>query len=124
MILQPLVENAILHGFHGLSRPGIIVVSAALAGDGNDKKLIVSVKDNGNGMPEEILADVFNHYKANSGGFSRIGLYNIRRNIILSYGNAYGAEAASYPGEGTVVTLTLPVQKTERRESRLMNRKG
>jgi sensor histidine kinase YesM len=124
MILQPLVENAILHGFHGLSRPGIIVVSAVVAGDGNDKKLIVSVKDNGNGMPEEILADVFSRYKAGSRGFSRIGLYNIRRNIVLSYGNACGAEAASYPGEGTVVTLKLPVQETERRESRRMNRKG
>jgi sensor histidine kinase YesM len=124
MILQPLVENAILHGFNGLSRPGIIVVSASIAEDGNDKKLIVSVKDNGNGMTEEILADVFDHHKAGSRGFSRIGLYNVRRNIILSYGNAYGAEAASYPGEGTVITLKLPVQKTERHESRLMNGKG
>jgi two-component system sensor histidine kinase YesM len=124
MILQPLVENAILHGFHGLSRPGIIVVSAAVTGEGDNKTLLVSVRDNGSGMPEETLADVFNHHKAGSQGFSRIGLYNVRRNIILSYGSAYGAEAVSYPGEGTVVTLRLPVQETERHESRFMNRKG
>jgi two-component system sensor histidine kinase YesM len=118
------VENAILHGFHGLTRPGIIVVSAAVTGEGDDKALLISVKDNGNGMTEETLTNIFNNHKADFRGFSKIGLYNVRRNIILSYGSAYGAEAASYPGAGTVVTLKLPVQKTERHKSRLMGRRG
>jgi len=118
MILQPLVENSILHGFHGLSGPGTIVVSASLQED----TLIISVRDNGRGMNGETLADVFNGDKTsrNGGhtGLSRIGLYNVRRRIILSYGSAYGLDVASDPGEGTVVTLKLPVQQTERHESR------
>jgi len=116
MILQPLVENSILHGFHGLPRPGTIVVSATVREDA----LIVSVRDNGNGMSTENLADVFNDAgKGRHSGLSRIGLYNVRRRIMLSYGNAYGLEVASYPGEGTVVTLKLPVQQTERHDSRV-----
>jgi len=126
MILQPLVENAILHGFSGFSRPGHIVVSAAL----EDSNLVISVKDNGNGIPEETLNGIFESDKsggelrlgpaASSGGrgLSRIGLYNVRRRIVLSYGSNYGVNVVSYPGEGTVVTLTLPVQKTEGHESR------
>ena len=114
MILQPIVENSILHGFHELSRPGIIVVSAAL----QDDALIISVRDNGKGMNHETLNDVFNYSEAGVKGLSRIGLYNVRRRIILSYGNSYDVEVVSYPGEGTVVTLKLPMQQTEQHESR------
>jgi sensor histidine kinase YesM len=118
MILQPLVENAILHGFHGLSRPGVIVISAVL----QENTLIISVRDNGNGMDEQTLADVFNDKKASHRGLSRIGLYNVRRRVMLSYGPLYGVEVTSYPFEGTVVTLMLPVQETERHESRITDR--
>ena len=117
MILQPLVENAILHGFNGLSRPGLIVVSAAIRE--NDSCLVISVKDNGNGMLQETVVDIFNNDRTSREGLSRIGLYNVRRRIVLSYGGNYGVEVASYPGEGTAVTLKLPVQKTERHESRI-----
>jgi two-component system sensor histidine kinase YesM len=117
MILQPLVENSILHGFHGSTGSGTIVVSASLQEDA----LVISVRDNGNGMSAETLASVLDDTGGESGhtGLSRIGLYNVHRRIILSYGNAYGLDVISYPGEGTVVTLKLPVQETERHESRV-----
>jgi two-component system sensor histidine kinase YesM len=116
MILQPLVENSILHGFHGLPRPGTIVVSATV----REGALIISVRDNGNGMSTENLTGIFNDAgKGRHTGLSRIGIFNVNRRIILSYGNAYGLEVASYPGEGTVVTLKLPVQQTERHDSRI-----
>ena len=114
MILQPLVENSILHGFQGLARLGTIVVSAAL----KDDALIISVRDNGKGMCEETLSDVFSSSDARPEGLSRIGLYNVRRRILLSYGNPYGVDVASYLDEGTVVTLKLPIQQTECHESR------
>jgi len=116
MILQPLVENAILHGFNSLSRPGMIVVSAVL--EDNDSILVISVKDNGNGMSRETLESIFTGDPGGKRGLSRIGLHNVRQRIVLSYGGNYGLEVASIPGEGTVATLKLPVQKTEHHESR------
>ncbi|MDR0487324.1 MAG: histidine kinase [Treponema sp.] len=118
MILQPLVENAILHGFAGLSGPGAIVVSAAM----HENALIISVRDNGCGMDIQTQTDVFNNSRAGHKGLSRIGLYNVRRRIMLSYGSGYGVEMASFPGDGTVVTLKLPVQQTVRHESRISDR--
>ena len=80
--------------------------------------LVISVRDNGNGMSSETLADIFNCDKTEHKGLSKIGLYNVRRRILLSYGSSYGVEVGSYPGEGTVVTLRLPVLQTGRHESR------
>jgi two-component system sensor histidine kinase YesM len=115
MILQPLVENSILHGFHAMSVPGTIVVRAAL----EENVLVVSVRDNGNGMSAQALADIFKGEKPEHKGLSRIGLYNVRRRIELSYGPSYGVEVSSVYGEGTVVTLKLPVQQTENHKSRM-----
>ncbi len=105
MILQPIVENAILHGLHGLSRTGTITVEATRT----DTALTLEVRDNGFGMSPEILENLFENGPSAEKGFTRIGLYNVRRRIILSYGSGYGVTVLSYPGEGTVVTLTLPI---------------
>jgi two-component system sensor histidine kinase YesM len=116
MILQPLVENAILHGFHGLhgSSAGeaagrgqnVIVVSASAAGG----LMTIEIKDNGRGMSAEVLAGIFNNEPGTQNGWSRIGLNNVRRRIMLTYGSPYTVRLESYPGEGTVVIMTLPVQ--------------
>ncbi|MDR3144952.1 MAG: histidine kinase, partial [Treponema sp.] len=115
MILQPLVENAILHGFYeaaaGVSAPAAaagpgqaaaIVVSASRRGN----TLSLSVRDNGWGMDAGVLAGLFSESPAGKSG--RIGLANVRRRITLAYGPPYDVDVFSFPGEGTVVTLTLP----------------
>jgi sensor histidine kinase YesM len=105
MILQPFVENAILHGLHGLARTGTITVAASRTED----KLKLEVRDNGFGMTSEIRAGLFAVRPSAEKGFTRIGVYNVRRRIILTYGTDYDVTVLSYPGEGTVVTLTLPI---------------
>jgi two-component system sensor histidine kinase YesM len=105
MILQPIVENAILHGVHGLPRPGSITVAA----ERREDSLRIDVRDNGFGMSEDRLSRLFDAHDGTDRGLNRIGLYNVRRRIVLLYGAPYGVEVSSYPGEGTVVTLTLPV---------------
>ncbi len=105
MILQPLVENAILHGVHGLPRKGSITVAAAV----DQSTLRIDVRDNGFGMTTERINEIFAGTPASNRGINRIGLYNVRRRIILLYGKEYGLAVSSYPGEGTVVSLTLPI---------------
>jgi two-component system sensor histidine kinase YesM len=124
MILQPLVENAILHGFHGLAGgtsfagdasgrgQNVIVVSASAA----EGVLTIEVKDNGRGMSTEVLAGIFDNEPGTQNGWSRIGLKNVRRRIMLTYGNSYAVRLESYPGEGTVVIMTLPVQDADNDE--------
>ncbi len=105
MILQPLVENAILHGVHGLPRTGSVTVAAARDGD----SLRIDVRDNGFGMTPERIAGIFAGDSASDRGINRIGLYNVRRRIILLYGKEYDLSVSSYPDEGTVITLRLPI---------------
>ncbi len=105
MILQPLVENAILHGIHGLPRPGSITVAAERQGDA----LRIDVRDNGFGMDADRLERLFDAHDGTDRGLNRIGLYNVRRRIVLLYGPPYDVQVSSYPGEGTVVTISLPI---------------
>jgi two-component system sensor histidine kinase YesM len=105
MILQPLVENAILHGLHGLPRPGAITVAASR----DEDSLRIEVRDNGFGMTAERVERVFDEASVSGRGLNRIGLYNVRRRLLLLYGGKYDVQVSSYPGEGTVVLVTLPI---------------
>jgi len=105
MVLQPLVENAILHGLHGLPRKGAITVAATR----DEACLRIDVRDNGFGMSMDRVSRIFDGTAASDRGLNRIGLYNVRRRIVLLYGKEYDVAVSSYPGEGTVVTLRFPI---------------
>ena len=105
MILQPIVENAIIHGLHGLSRPGSITVAATRTEDA----LRIEVRDNGFGMESAQVERLFEEGSSADRGLNRIGLYNVRRRILLLYGGKYDMEVWSYPDEGTAVSITLPI---------------
>ncbi len=106
LILQPLVENAILHGLEN-SDNGYIYVYAARQED----RLRVSVTDDGVGMAPETVE------RLNSGESimveGHLGLYNVSQIIRLYYGSGYGLHASAQPGVGTTVTVVLPVRKEE-----------
>jgi two-component system sensor histidine kinase YesM len=101
-ILQPLVENAILHGI--LKREpkrGSVVISAREEGD----ELVLAVHDNGAGIPVEKLKGFL------QGGFgfrNGYGLSNINERIKLYYGEQYSIRVESNWGEYTRVSITLP----------------
>jgi len=105
MILQPIVENAIIHGLHGLSRPGTITVAASRT----EGTLRLEVRDNGFGMKSEQVERLFEEGSSADRGLNRIGLYNIRRRILLLCGGEYDIRVWSFPDEGTVVSITLPI---------------
>jgi len=108
LTLQPLVENALVHGCElkrGKTRVEITVMEK-----GDD--LLVQVSDNGMGMSEETLAGLREALAAPSVEPSQsekgVGLVNIARRVKLKYGEAYGLTVSSTLGEGTDVLLRLP----------------
>ena len=103
MILQPLVENAIIHGLEGCEN-GYICIYAGREGD----TLNISITDDGRGMSPEILAWINSLEPEKREG--HLGLYNIMRILKLYYGDEDGLKA-EVTEDGTTVTLKLPVRK-------------
>jgi len=104
MTLQPLVENSIRFGVES-SREGSTV---AVLAHRNDAELVLSVKDNGSGMSEELALRVAaGEVERSVGG---IGLKNIRSRLALLYGDAGKLRIDSSPGHGTTVTIRIPAR--------------
>ncbi|MDG0811407.1 cache domain-containing sensor histidine kinase [Cohnella rhizosphaerae] len=107
LILQPIVENALLHGIRKTKgKRGTIVISAR-AEDGD---LVFAVSDDGIGMDEaqarRLLAEAPTDAKPDGTG-SSYGLYNVNERIRLYAGDGYGLTIVSAPGVGTTVTVRL-----------------
>lgn len=105
MLLQPLVENAILHGMRGKQGEGTITVSARYK---NDHAELV-VEDNGVGMTEEAVAELLNGTRKGKEGFTQLGIYSVKRRVTLSYPEIGSLCLMSTPQGGTTVTITIPL---------------
>ena len=105
LVLQPLVENAIIHGVAD-SDEGFIKLWAEE--DGTD--LLLKVSDNGSGIPDDVLRRL-EHHEEGPGG--HLGLNNVDRIVRLSYGEAYGLSAWRNGDGGSCVQLRLPLEKGE-----------
>ncbi|MEJ5188140.1 MAG: histidine kinase [Breznakiellaceae bacterium] len=108
MLIQPLIENAILHGMRGRNT-GNIVLSITR----NDPYLLITVQDDGNGIPFEKQEELFALQKDGKRGLNKIGLYNIRRRVVLSYEPPCDVSIESWPGEGTLVKILIPLLSVE-----------
>lgn len=103
LILQPLVENAIYHGIKYKGEKGLVKIT----GYGQGDKIILKVSDNGIGMDEETLKNIFDKSKANEGK-GGVGVYNVHSRIRLYYGEEYGLRFESTLGVGTTAIITIP----------------
>ena len=106
LLLQPIVENAFVHGLEGSKEGGKIIVNIYLEAE----YLIVEVKDNGVGINKEKLV-ILNKdidLEAESGRRS-LGVRNIKERIQLYYGEEYNMKIESTVGKGTTVKLYLPM---------------
>lgn len=106
LILQPLVENAIYHGVKA-KRGGTITITGVPEGE----NLVFTVQDNGAGMPQEKVEELNRRMSERSvlDEKKSFGLFYIRERIQLCYGTGYGVHVESALGEGTRVTITLPL---------------
>lgn len=103
IILQPLVENSILHGIlEKEEETGTIRINGELEND----ILILRIEDDGIGMSEDILQDIPSDIPSNdSHGY---GVKNINERIKLIYGMEYGLSYISQPGIGTTAIIRIP----------------
>lgn len=106
--LQPLVENAFVHGCETAS--GNLLIRIAVTTE--EDTLLISVQDNGIGMDPaalESLREKLAHCDEDTQSASgSIGLINIQRRLHLMLGQQYGIQITSAPGVGTTATLILP----------------
>lgn len=107
LILQPLVENAIYHGVKAKRGGGTITITGVPEGE----NLVFTVQDNGAGMPQEKVEELNRRMSERSvlDEQKSFGLFYIRERIQLCYGTGYGVHVESALGEGTRVTITLPL---------------
>jgi len=82
LILQPIVENAIIHGINDIDREKYITILGFL----ENGKLIFQVEDNGIGMTEDEIKNVLNNKENDKTGFNHIGINNVRSRIKLNCG--------------------------------------
>ena len=113
LLLQPVIENSIVHGYRAGQTLHIRVQA-----EHRDDTLRFTVTDDGAGIPAERLTelresferDLTNEYTAH------VGLYNIQKVIRLTYGAPYGVQIESTEGQGTAVALTIPYEVEENEE--------
>ncbi len=107
MILQPLVENSIIHGLSE-DADSTIYVKIRTVGD----RLKITVTDNGRGLPEELAGKPYVRPAAPEG--KHLGLYNVNTILSKNYGPGCGLFLDRGPnGIGTSVIATLPVHMEE-----------
>ncbi len=105
LLLQPIVENAIIHGLEQVESNGRIKIEVTR----KDINLCITISDNGCGMDEEELQALMKKIQTPKSNLrSSIGLYNIQQRIRLCYGENYGMSIKSIKGVETVTTLELP----------------
>ena len=100
-ILQPFIENSLLHGFSEIHQGGIITLNIFL----KDEDIFITIEDNGKGMSNLAISSAL--YGKNNG----IGIQNTNFYLRKRFGEAYGVQIESQIMKGTKIKIHLPIQK-------------
>lgn len=102
MILQPIVENSVIHGFAGFKNSGRIKIEGTL----ENQTVCILISDNGKGIPEGSRSSIF--APAPTAIPKHFGLKNIQERIRLKHGEKYGISIKSEQGQGTRIEVRFP----------------
>ncbi|MGN6711369.1 histidine kinase [Anaerocolumna jejuensis] len=107
LLIQPIVENAFVHGLEGKKAGGTVVIDIT----SSEEYLILSITDNGLGMSENTLnALLISINDPGNKSKSHIGLHNVQQRIKLFYGEKYGLQIKTMENQFTIITVYLPLQ--------------
>lgn len=112
LILQPLVENALIHGLDLKNNRKHLTIEAYTSGS----RLYMKVRDNGRGMTQEQIEELLKKKGKKTKGLTAVGIPNIQERLQLYYGTQAKLSLKS-SGEGTEATIYLPVNRSEDEES-------
>lgn len=106
---EPIIENAIVHGFRNSKTDNYVNLSSKVM----DDSLLIFVKDDGAGIPEEKLKEIKSlllngEYSFKSDRKGGLGIYNVNGRIKRYFGVKYGIDITSSEGKGTTVIISLP----------------
>jgi len=104
LMIQSIIENAVKYGYEEVD-----TLHVTIKGFEKDGNLIFVCKDSGGGIKEDLLKQIRENLLQPVNKTNHHGIYNIHRRIQLMYHGDYGVTLESKLGEGTVVTLTLPI---------------
>ena len=119
LVLQPVVENALVHGLEEKTGRGKLVIKGFFDEKENgDRDIVFVIQDDGDGIKENKLNCLRNKLNSDSDeniqteeeqklGCNGIALVNTNKRLKLLYGEGYGLSIDSKPGEGTTVTIRL-----------------
>jgi len=102
MLLQPIIENSLKHGLAAKLAGGQITIRTSL----NDGRLVIEVEDNGAGIPEERMPQVY---------VDGIGISNVHERLRVLYGNDFQLQISSRQGAGTLIHIEVPELVSEMR---------
>lgn len=108
LIIQPIVENAFIHGIERQAKAGNLLIHVREEAD----TIYIDVMDNGIGIPGELLKTIQELLEKDTMG-NRIGLNNVNQRIKRFYGENYGITIKSIEHKGTTVTIFFPKVKGE-----------
>lgn len=111
LIAQPLVENAIVHGFSCVRGPFRLNIEAKRT---ENERIEITIQDNGAGFAPGLLQQL-NRFDLSDEPSDHVGIWNIKRRLLLHYGHGAGLEFKNAPDGGAFVRLTIPYAKYQMR---------
>jgi len=106
LIIQPLIENAVVHGLENIAEGGFVWLKTEVS----DHMLRVEVSDNGVGISADKINEINDSlHDMEEEEEYRIGLRNVHQRLVMIYGDSYGLTLKSELGLGTQITFEIPI---------------
>ncbi|WP_235550523.1 cache domain-containing sensor histidine kinase [Paenibacillus sp. Soil750] len=109
LIVQPFVENAVIHGFTKQYGTYVIQVKAEQDQEAPEEFFLLSISDNGDGFQPEMLQQLNSAQYLDQSGDEHLGIWNVRHRLQMNYGNRVALRFLNKPERGALVQIRLPL---------------